>query len=361
MTEPRSGSPDGRQDKLREDAASWFARMRRPDADDFRTDFEAWLARDSQHRRAYNRISEHFGNTKHLRVSAERKPDHIAVHSRRRPMVAMVCGLMALALAGWSAIALLPGYLRAPEPQLIAQANGLDQADRSLRLATVAKDVRAFRLPDGSIATLGGNSAITMAYNGSERRLRLEHGRARFDVAHEGRPFIVSAGQGSVTAHGTLFDVAIGVDGRVQVVLLRGHVDVAMAAASGSGGHAIRRLEPGERIAFDQTGLVAHAQSNVESDLPTPDLVAEFDRVPLSQLVAEANRRAALQTRIEDPAVAGLRVSGRFSVNDPEKLAKSLAALFPLTIDRATPNIVILRPNRPPKDFFAPPSVNPAS
>src|SRR3546814_6360827 len=72
---------------------------------------------------------------------------------------------------------------------------------------TVVGGRRNIRLADGSVVELDEGSELSTDFNKSRRELKLERGRARFEVAHEGRPFIVLAGGGSVTARGTVFDV----------------------------------------------------------------------------------------------------------------------------------------------------------
>src|SRR5690242_17972648 len=57
--------------QLRQEAATWFARMRGPDADRYREAFDDWLARGALHRSAYNRIAETFSAGKTLK---EEKP-----------------------------------------------------------------------------------------------------------------------------------------------------------------------------------------------------------------------------------------------------------------------------------------------
>ncbi len=54
MTQPT----DQDKDQLWSEATLWFARMRSPEADALRPEFEAWLARGALHRRYYNRAAE---------------------------------------------------------------------------------------------------------------------------------------------------------------------------------------------------------------------------------------------------------------------------------------------------------------
>ena len=76
MIEPERDRPKG---QLFEEAAGWFARMRGPDAEASREEFEAWLARGALHRSAYNRAAEVFAMGKLLEEEETQ-----ARHPRRR-------------------------------------------------------------------------------------------------------------------------------------------------------------------------------------------------------------------------------------------------------------------------------------
>src|SRR3546814_15110866 len=77
-------------------------------------------------------------------------------------------------------------------------------------LASKIGEIRTVALEDGSRVTLDTDTILHIAYSPTERGLKLERGRARFDVSYDAsRPFVVFAGGGSITAHGTVFDVAV--------------------------------------------------------------------------------------------------------------------------------------------------------
>src|SRR6202008_2663400 len=69
-------------------------------------------------------------------------------------------------------------------------------------------------------------------YSEHARTLELDHGRARFDVAHDvTRPFTVTAGSETVVAVGTSFNVE-RLGATVLVTLIQGHVVIKGAAPS---------------------------------------------------------------------------------------------------------------------------------
>jgi transmembrane sensor len=347
MTDSESPKPLGNGEQLREEAALWFSRMRRPDADVHRQQFEAWLALGALHRSAYNRIAEVFSMGKNLSMGDGQygvENDHMAVSPRRH--TPMVLALVAVVFfAAGLAIAVLSGTAFPNREPLIAAKD--QTAERPAQLATLIGEIRTFRLPDGSSVTLDTDSLLSVSYSESSRRLRLERGRARFDVTHEYRPFVVAAGGGTVTARGTLFDVSLSADNGVFVKLLRGSVDVAMPVDFRKGrvnARKVERLMPGEQLSFAAHPAESLGTANM-NEIHWPDASVDFDRARLAEVIAQANRYSTTRIILADPRLAEERVSGTFRINDANKLAARLAAIFELTVDRSDPSLLALRPN----------------
>lgn len=68
---------------------------------------------------------------------------------------------------------------------------------------------RVVQLDDGSTAVLDAGTALALAFDGQQRRVRLLRGQAWFQVAHEQRPFQVEAGGGQIRDIGTAFSVSM--------------------------------------------------------------------------------------------------------------------------------------------------------
>ncbi|RZL74104.1 MAG: DUF4880 domain-containing protein, partial [Sphingomonas sp.] len=239
-----------RKGAMREVAATWFAVMRGPDAEAHRTEFEAWLGQDPLHRETYSRIAEIFSMGKGLATPAPQQRPAAAIYAGRRARYPIVALLLLVATLGGGAWML--GLTRSdshPSPRSVQAETG--PLAVNAHYTTRRGQISRIRLADGSTVTLDTNSTIDIAYDQARRHLLLRSGRARFDVAHEDRPFVVSAGNGSVTAHGTVFDVAMQSSGTVAVRLLRGVIDVALPRSM-SGPLArkpvVERLSPGQQV-----------------------------------------------------------------------------------------------------------------
>jgi transmembrane sensor len=322
-------------ERLRAEAAAWIARMQRGDAGTARAGLDAWLAADPRHRAVYERISARFGEAALLR--------HSEVYGRtrirpRRSVIRYGAGLAAVAAAA-SVLFVVRPFIDSPVPvgDRAAAVRPL-QAPAIVRFESAPSVVKAVRLADGSFVTLDGGSRLDVTLGRDRRDLVLRSGRARFEVAHEARPFVVTAGDDTVTARGTVFDVAMEKAGKVRVVLLRGAVDVT------SPGLPPRRMTPGQQIALTGTGVEASvAIAPNGSNATWADGVVDYDAVPLGRLIDRANRYAARPIVLGDPALAGVRASGRFRVDDPDRLQANLARLFDLTVDTSDSGKVVLR------------------
>ncbi len=322
-------------ERLRAEAAAWIARMQRGDAGTARRGLDAWLAADPRHRVVYERMSARFGEAALLRHS------EVYGQSRIRPRRSLIrygAGLAAVAAAA-SVLFVVRPLMDSPVPVGdVATAVRPPQAPAIVRFETAPSVVKAVRLADGSFVTIDGGSSLDVTLGRDRRDLVLRSGRARFEVAHEARPFVVTAGDDTVTARGTIFDVAMEKGGKVRVVLLRGAVDVT------SPGRPPRRMTPGQQIALTRTGIQPSVA--IASDDPTAtwaDGVVDYDAVPLGRLIDRANRYAARPIVLGDPALAGVRASGRFRIDDPDRLQANLARLFDLTVDTSDPGKVVLR------------------
>lgn len=352
MNPPDAPAEPPRETRARE-AAGWFARMRGPDAADSRSDFDTWLAQAPEHRGAYNRAAEIFAMGKLLADADRAAPAPAPEPRKRAPVAALLAICAASALAGGWFVLRPTGVADRPNT-LVA---GAKQERREL--ATVPGEVRLVRLADGSTVRLGGGTRLEVTIDGVRRILRLTGGAARFEVAHEARPFIVLAAGGSVTARGTIFDVALTGAGRVDVHLLEGAVDVRVPASASGADNRVRRLAAGEALSFAALPkpVATLAGAGIATPTPTasasPDPVREFEGATVATLVAEANRGSPRPISIANSSLGARRVSGRFRVDDTGLLAPRIGALLGARVDTRDPKRIVLGL---PENKIAPPA-----
>lgn len=306
-------------DDVRRRAASWFARLRAPGGEADRTAFEAWRTSDPRHDAAYTALEEDWRRSNVLRESALldsfRLPSpwwrRLAINRVRILAPAVATLLLVVATALWFAV-------HPARPQMPPN------------FASRVGEIRTVTLGDGTRVTLDTASAITELQTEGERRVRLDRGRARFDVVHDPRrPFIVVAGAATIVDKGTVFDVRIEPH-RVEVVLLHGKVEVAATRAIARPA-ALLQIE-GQRaiVAADQPPVLSPTRAQERSTWVSGML--EFSDTPLGEVFAEINRYNPRSIILDDPRLADLRVTGAFRANAPADVARNLAALFELRL-----------------------------
>jgi len=341
--------------QLAVEAAEWFAQLRGPDAEAHRPAFEAWLARGAVHLAAYNRAAEIYNMGKFLAEESKERSGTATAEpavfeasaetgsQRGWSMRAAIAGVVVVlfAVGAWLALANVPP---ADETSKLMMTHGGPQPAGPLQIASRLGEIRTVPLSDGSRVTLDSDTLVSVSFGPSQRRLRLERGRARFEVAHDGRPFVVAAGSGTVTARGTIFDVSLSDKHKVSVKLIRGLVDVDMPADRSHATATPRRLvqlRPGDEIAYADAPP-AEPQPQEDKGDPWTDAMAQFDQAPLREVIARANAVSPVKIRIADRSVGDIRISGSFKVNDGAELARRLALLFDLRVDDSNQMEVVL-------------------
>lgn len=166
-------------------------------------------------------------------------------------------------------------------------------------------------LPDGTSVTLNKNSSIAYAgkFEGKTRNVKLI-GEAFFDVApNKSKPFIIDAGNSSVTVVGTSFNVKNRKD-ITEVIVESGIVEVAKKQKA-------VRLLPGQK-----------ATVSADSDAPvmatTTDALYNYyrtgvfvcDGIPLYKLVAILNDAYDIQIEIADAKLATIPINTTFDSKD---------------------------------------------
>jgi transmembrane sensor len=216
------------------------------------------------------------------------------------------------------------------------------------RYTTPIGGTASIPLRDGSNITLNTASKIRIAVTDRERRVELDHGEAYFEVAKDpSRPFVVVAGDKRVVAVGTRFSVRRDED-EVRVVVTEGKVRFESTIAPLS-------HEPGNESSAAPllvAGAIARASDAAVLVETTPLQRAEeilswrsgyltFDETPLADAVAEFNRYNERKIFIQDPAVAALRINGKFRPTNAEAFIRVLRAGFGIEAQDSAGRIVL--------------------
>jgi transmembrane sensor len=319
--------PPPRSDDVEEAAALWYARMTsdlKTPADEAALD--AWLAEDAAHAEAYAEFCALDGRFMaiegHPDLAAFRVEAQLLEERGRRSFLARFGGGLAVAsLAAAAAAAFL--YL------------GTQDIDRAAWV-TARGETREITLSDGSEITLGSDTRLEMAFSDEQRVLRIERGQAFFEVAHdEERPFIAIAGDRTVTALGTAFDLRSFRDD-LTVTLVHGRVAIAR-----EGERPDALLDPGQQFRY-AFGAITVRDVDALAETSWRTGILDLDNVALSDAVARFNRSARTSIVIGDTRLNELRVSGVFRANDPASFAAALAPAYPIAVRHESSGDVVL-------------------
>nr|WP_164082761.1 FecR domain-containing protein [Stenotrophomonas pavanii] len=187
---------------------------------------------------------------------------------------------------------------------------------------------RVVQLDDGSTAVLDAGTALALAFDGPQRRVRLLRGQAWFQVAHEQRPFQVEAGGGLICDIGTAFSVSMQ-GAIITTEVSEGVVDVH------PGDGNVQRLRAGQVRAFrDGHWLQPLQQAAPEAMAPWRRGEVAIDGLPAAQAIADLGRYRRAPVWVLGGQGARVRVSGLFHLQQPETAIDAVAAQAGLRVQR---------------------------
>lgn len=214
----------------------------------------------------------------------------------------------------------------------------------ALAYATAIGRIQQIALNDGSRATLGSGSGLTVALRPDERHLELHGGEAFFEVAKDpARPFVVAAANHDVVAVGTRFSVRRN-GTALRIVVTEGTVRLqpdpdrsqqpgpttllpagSVATVSDNGNVLVRSLPLAEasRLLDWRQGYLSFRDSTLQA------AVEEFNRYNQRPLV------------IGDAVAGAVRIGGSFHWSNEEAFVRVLERGFPIRAERLPDRVVL--------------------
>lgn len=195
-------------------------------------------------------------------------------------------------------------------------------------LETKVAQMQAFKLADGTIARLAGDTRIETNYSANERRVRLVRGEAFFSVSKDAnRPFIVLAGSGEAKALGTRFDV----NKLEQVVTVT--VEEGLVQVSGNSGEKnlssaelpqSTTIGLGESVSYSDKKLRPVEKVNLKYALAWRNGTLILLNQPLAEAIEQINRYSKMRILFRPNEIAGLTVSGTVNLSQTDDWLKGL-------------------------------------
>lgn len=308
-------------DKTIAAAAQWYARLCADDVSAADVAAHArWLAADPEHARIWRQVERLRGTlgAAPARLAADtlsRADHHFA---RRRAVLRNSLGAVALLGAGgvltWRVLPveqMLAGYL----------------AD--YRMGTGER--RELLLADGTLLWLDSASAVDVTMDARGRRITVHAGEVLIDTegAAPGLPPLqVATRHGVVRPLGTRFTVNRQ-DDMTRVAVLRHAVELWP-----EGGGPALRLNAGEQGVLQAAAARHDGAITGEPDAWTRGLLV-VDGLTLADFVARLDRYRPGLLRC-DEAVAQLRVSGAYPVDDTDRALAAVERALPVRVSRYT-------------------------
>lgn len=339
-----SAPPD--DSTLRATAAQWTIRRDRGLSASESIEYELWLAADPRHAAAMHRSAAAWSLLDRLPETAAAPV--LAAATRRRSFWRRSLVLTSLAAAAALAIGVFHLTRSRPPAPAASVATSPAPAPRQLTLS------------DGTIVQLNTGGELVEQFTAAERRVLLARGEAHFAVTkNPARPFVVRAGNVDVRAVGTAFNVNLQ-SAAVDVLVTEGIVQLK-ASGEVTPAYAPVTREPIPLLSPGQRAVVSLAPvSPATSVVVTTATAEEISRTlawqapllrlggqTLAELALEFERRSGRRVILADPALAQLRIGGRFRADDLEGFTHLLATTLDLDVEHIADGALVLRKKKP--------------
>jgi transmembrane sensor len=213
------------------------------------------------------------------------------------------------------------------------------------RYSTAFGEQRIITLADGSVIELNTDSALKVQFTKHQRAIDMTRGEAFFRVAHDtARPFVVSAGEASVKAVGTQFNVRMNSDSTL-VSVVEGTVEVrddTPDIRAVNGGDTAVRVTTGEEASItpvrSQASQKRLAVAKIAESFPRRSASwtrgrVEFENTPLVTVLNEFQRYRDVHILIDDESIGQLKLTGSFDAHDPDAALAYVATLPGIAVE----------------------------
>ncbi|MDT9632716.1 DUF4880 domain-containing protein [Pseudomonas sp. JV449] len=296
--------------RLVDQAIQWMIKLRFNVADDASTAaFERWLHTSAEHQQVWQRVATMNDEFSHLPAQVGRH----ALHGARR-RISRREGLKLLGLVAGTAGLTWFGRDYTPLPALMADYR------------TATGERRWVALNDGSRIQLNSASAFDAVLTQERRLVQLRQGEILVNTGADTRPFWVQTRDGYLRALGTRFLVREDAQGTMLAVQ---QGTVAVFADNHAAG-ARQVINPGEQVLFDRSGIRSLVANGLDPWAWSEGVISARD-MRLDAFLAELGRYRNGLLRCSE-AVAGLRVSGTYQLDDTDQVLGLVAHSLKLDV-----------------------------
>lgn len=298
-----------------EAAANWYVHLKSgtPGSAELAT-FEHWLIENEMHRCAWSllqKMEQHLGSM----PSSLALPALKNVQTQRRATMKALSLLIASGAAGWLT------YEETPWRSWTADYRTEPGRQKTIQLA------------DGGSLELNTDTAVDIRYDANTRLMRLHEGEIMIKTAQDissgdqstPRPFIVETPQGRIRALGTRFSVRSN-DGMTHVAVFEHAVEITPHDQPDQN----IRIAAGQQADFSNMKISDALDIERSQDAWTRGMLVAVDW-RLDDFLAELSRYK--RGRIHcDPAIADMKVTGAYRIDNTDLVLDSLTASHPIQV-----------------------------
>lgn len=337
------------KEDIQEQACLWVSRLDRSLSDEEHVQLNAWLKESKAHKTALleaaslwddmsvlNELSGLFPRNADASPRSQRVLRTRATWSIAAAFLVMTIAVGMIVDRAW--------FATAPEFVQISD-----------KVQTGIGEQKNVVLADGSTLHLNTNSIVTVNFSEDARNIVLLRGEAHFDVAHDtSRPFSVTAGNNTVTAVGTAFNMQYVDDNAFELVVTDGKVLVKDRFNAFQSNSSLFSSKPiaeegllmfaGEKatVKGDVEARKNLTQNDIDDDLAWQQGMIVFKGEPLETVLAEIGRYTPVRFTITEEALRHRRVAGYFKVGDIDGLLSALKNSFNVDFEKVTDSNVQL-------------------
>lgn len=188
-------------------------------------------------------------------------------------------------------------------------------------------------LPDGSNVWLNHSSSLKYpaAFYGNTRFVELK-GEGYFEVVHNTRiPFIVKAGEISVLARGTTFDISAYPDeDRIETSLIEGNVELKKYRPDGSTMNLLS-MKPNDMVVYKKaTEEIGTRTVKDDRYFSWKGGKLVFNKEPMSEVIKKLSRWYNVEIRIEDSELYNLTYTATFMNETLPQVLELIAMVTPV-------------------------------
>lgn len=308
------------------EAADWLVQLQSGSAtDEDHRAIQQWRGRSAQHAQAWQRAEAIIGDFRSV-------PGSIATDTIKRIGRNKSIGRrQALTRIGLFLIA---------GPTLWMAQHKLPWQEWMADQHTAIGEQKDLTLADGTRLLINTNTSLNITFSASERRIKLLKGEVLISTGKDPspvyRPFVVQTRHGTARALGTRFSVRVE-DQVSRLAVIEGAVEIRPS-------HSTIGLivNAGEQSAFG-VDKAAPIQPLDQASMAWENGMMVAKNMRLADLLSELGRYRQGVLRCHD-AVAGLTVSGAFSLRDTDASLRLLQSTLPITVSSLTRYWVAVEP-----------------